>query len=574
MMNTMNPSTIGNWHRPSLHSSLRCFARLALTAWLTALALNSTAAADADIRLNSIGYLPERAKLASILSQDAETFSIRRAADSSVAYSGKLSQAKRNEDTEEAVRLADFSGLTEEGAYYLALEDGSHSAPFRIGPEVYNKSLRLNLIGFYGQRCGHAVSFEHDGETFSYEACHLDDGYLDFYPGEEGRKNGVGGWHDAGDYGKYIVNSGVTVGMMLHAWQRFEGTLQPLALPHLPEAERSNAIPDYLDEVKYNLDWVRSMQFPDGRVSHKLTRQRFSPFIMPHEDEEKRYFSPWSTAATADFVAMMALAARVYEPYAPDFAQDCLEAAWRSYRFLRDHPGAVRADLSAFSTGPYQTDDDDDRLWAAAEMYATTGDAAAHADFLKRAKARQYRADVDWDWSQVGNLGLFTYALSARADRDRAALRKIEAAIVESADELVSNAAAHGYGRAIPRYYWGANGSVARTCMLLNSADILSPRKEYRDTASKQLDHLYGRNYYGRSMVTGEGLNPPQRPHHRPSGADAIAQPWPGHLVGGGHPGAKGWLDEQGSYATNENAINWDGAMAYALAMFAGAEEE
>ncbi len=87
-----------------------------------------------------------------------------------------------------------------------------------------------------------------------------------------------------------------------------------------------------------------------------------------------------------------------------------------------------------------------------------------------------------------------------------------------------------------------------------------------RDAVVHQISHIYGRNYYNRSWVTGEGLNSPMNPHHRPSGSDGITNPWPGLLVGGGHPGATDWLDQEVSFSTNENAINWTGAMVYALA--------
>jgi endoglucanase len=80
------------------------------------------------------------------------------------------------------------------------------------------------------------------------------------------------------------------------------------------------------------------------------------------------------------------------------------------------------------------------------------------------------------------------------------------------------------------------------------------------------LNFLFGRNYYNRSFVTGLGLNPPMYPHDRRSGGDSLRDPWPGYLVGGGWPGAKDWKDDQDSYQTNEIAINWNGALIYALA--------
>jgi endoglucanase len=117
------------------------------------------------------------------------------------------------------------------------------------------------------------------------------------------------------------------------------------------------------------------------------------------------------------------------------------------------------------------------------------------------------------------------------------------------------------------RYFWGCNGAVARQTVLLMAANRLSSGKGgYRDASLDALNHLFGRNCYGRSFVTGIGNQPPLHPHDRRSAADNV--PWPGYLVGGPHPKATDWHDEQGDYKTNEIAINWNAALVYALAAF------
>jgi endoglucanase len=117
-------------------------------------------------------------------------------------------------------------------------------------------------------------------------------------------------------------------------------------------------------------------------------------------------------------------------------------------------------------------------------------------------------------------------------------------------------------------YYWGCNGTVARQTINLNVAYELANDQRYRDTILDALNHLFGRNPYGRSYVTGLGERPPLFPHDRRSGADNHEAPWPGYLVGGPWPGPKDWADTQDSYQTNEIAINWNAALIYALAAF------
>jgi len=520
-------------------------------------------AADADIRLSSIGYLPNRAKLATLASP-ATTFHVLRDADGSVAFEGKVASSGIISDTGATVWLADFSALTESGRFHLQVDGVGRSVTFLIDDDVYREPLRLAMIGMYGQRCNTQVAITYGGQTWQHNACHMDDGHLDYIGG--GRRESYKGWHDAGDYGKYTVNAGITVGAMLAAWEEYGEALAGLALP-IPEG--GDAIPDYLDEIRWELEWLLTMQYSDsdGRVSHKLTSRDFDGFEMPEADHLPRYFVPWGSAATADFVAMMAKAARIYRPYDAAFADRCLAAARLSYAFLVANPTNHAADQSGFSTGGYTTGDGDDRLWAAAELWQTTGDPAALTDFEARAASQNTSIDSDFDWGNVRNLGMLVYLQSSRDGRSTPLVETIRAGLLSAAATLVGNRNGNGYGRALTRYYWGSNGSVARSCMVLQAANRVAPDPAYLDTCADQLGWLFGRNQYNRSQVTGMGIDPPLHPHHRPSGADGIEQPWPGLLVGGGQK-ATDWVDVQSNYRVNEIAVNWNSALIYALAGF------
>ena len=534
---------------------------------LTAIALPApTAAADADVRVSSVGYLPGRSKLATV-TVAATTFHVLRDADGSVAFEGTVAGPSITPDTGATVWLADFSSLVESGRFHLQVDGVGRTASFPIDDDVYREPLRLAMIGMYGQRCNTPVSIEYGGQTWEHRACHMNDGLADYIGGaQRDQRDGRKGWHDAGDYGKYTVNAGITLGSMLAAWEEYGDALSGLALP-IPEG--GDAVPDYLDEIRWELEWLLTMQYSvgDGRVSHKLTSLAFDGFEMPEADHLPRYFVPWGSAATADFVAMMAKAARIYRPYDVAFADHCLAAARVSYAFLTANPANQAANQSGFSTGGYTTGDGDDRLWAAAEMWETTGDPAALADFEARAEGQNPQVDSDFDWSNVKNLGMLLYLQSRRDGRNSTLVNAIRASLLEAAATLVSARNSNGYGRALTRYYWGSNGSVARTCMVLQAANRVAPDAAYLDTCTDQLGWLFGRNQYNRSQVTGLGIDPPLHPHHRPSGADGIAPPWPGLLVGGGDK-ATDWVDVQEDYRVNEVAINWNAALIYALAGF------
>jgi endoglucanase len=543
---------------------------------LATLLINPAWAAEESlpIRFNTVGYLPNAEKQATIAAPCAN-FTVVRVTDGSTAFQGKATGPVLDPDTQEQLYTADFSKLKRPGEYQLDVPSVGRSAPFHIAADVYREPFHTVMLGFYLWRCGTAVSATHHGETFAHAACHTNDAWLDYVGGGHTNKDGTKGWHDAGDYNKYTVNAGVTVGTLFRAWEDFGPQLRKVRLD-LPES--GGKLPDFLAELKWELDWLLTMQAPDGSVYHKLTTRSFGGFIMPEAETADRYFTPWGSEATADFVGMTAQAARIFRPYDPAFADRCLQAAQLSYQFLKAHPEYHQADQTGFSTGAYEINQPNhrqngvpqNRLWAAAELWETTGSPDALLDLETRVKAVNGQVDSDFDWDETKNLGLITYLFSKRPGRDPALVKLVHGNLLSVADDIVQTASRDGYDRPLgSRYYWGCNGGVARQTLLLMAADRLSPGKGgYRATCLDALNHLFGRNCYGRSFVTGIGFHPPLHPHDRRSGGGSVVDPWPGYLVGGPHPKAGDWHDEQGDYRTNEIAINWNAALVYALGAF------
>jgi endoglucanase len=169
--------------------------------------------------------------------------------------------------------------------------------------------------------------------------------------------------------------------------------------------------------------------------------------ILPDRETADRYFTPASSAATASFVAMLAQGARPFRTHDAAYAERCLTAARRSYAFLQQHTNDSRADLTGFRTGAYQTRDSDDRLWAAAELWQTTGDGGVLRDLETRIRAAEARVDQDFDWGSVGNLGLFTYLASERSGRDLVLVARVRDRLLAAANVVVQTSRAHGSGR-------------------------------------------------------------------------------------------------------------------------------
>ncbi|MCC6680734.1 MAG: glycoside hydrolase family 9 protein [Phycisphaeraceae bacterium] len=546
--------------------------------------------ADEPIRLNSVGYLPDAMKVASISSAD-ERFSVVRAEDGQTVYEGTISGPFENVDTHERLYFADFSAVTEPGTYQLSIDDLGRSAPFRIAADVYDQPLQLTVTAMSLWRCGQAVRFEYQDDVFEHPPCHMEDAWTDYVAAGHEWSDATGGWHDAGDYNKYVIDASFSVGSMLRAWEMFSDHLRDLVLP-IPES--ADPLPDYLSEIKWELDWLLKMQAPDGSVYLKVSTLNYGPFVLPQDETTPRHLAPGGTTATAGFVAATAMASRIYRPYDEAFAERLLAAARRSYDFLQQKQQYTEADQSMFLTTAYDSHDSDDRTWAVAELWQSTGD-QAYLDQLEADLGRMTRKiDSQFDWDNVSNMAVLTYLLSQRSDRNEQIVTQCRDDLLAAADTLVQQAASHGYARPLREesswddggpgmyrgggmggyrrnsYEWGGNGMVARQCMLLQTALHLEPqRTQYRDTALDALNHLFGRNVYGRSFVTGLGHRPPLHPHDRRSASDAVDKPWPGYLIGGPHPTAMDWNDQTDDYATNDIAINWNAALIYALAAFA-----
>ena len=541
---------------------------------------------DLRIRLNTVGYLPNQMKTASVLDGGGR-FAALRVSDGAVVLEGELTPQKMNADTGEMLATADFSALTSPGTYRLRVDEAGESAPFQIAAEIYRAPFAMAARSFYLARCGTAVSVVHGGRHYGHDACHVDDAYLDFAGGPEGSRLAcVGGWHDAGDYNKYVVNGSVTAGMLLRAWEDFRPQMESVPL-ELSESQGN--LPALLVEVKWELDWLLTMQAADGSVYHKVSTPNYGGFVMPEREGERRFIGAWGSSATADFAAVLAMASRSFAPHDSTYADRCLQAAVRGYELLESRPEYHRPSQTGFRTVGYDSHSDwDARLWAEAELWQTTGENRFLAAFESRLEgARPKREggatsndpnfwarrgptrdiDVDWDWGNVKNLALIGYLFTNRDGRDAELVDGVRQSLLAAADQIVDTSQEHGYARPLgTRYFWGCNGSVARQAVVLEAAHRLTGDQRYRAAQLDALNYLLGRNPYGRSFVTGLGHRPPMHPHDRRSGADDVAEPWPGCLVGGAHPRATDWRDVEEDYRTNEIAINWNAALLYALA--------
>ncbi|AIQ52209.1 glycoside hydrolase family 9 protein [Paenibacillus sp. FSL R7-0331] len=531
------------------------------------------------ITVNQIGYPVSSRKTAHFTGQTHQ-YRVLEATTGTAVFSGETSAAVKDGSSGAVVHSADFSAVTAAGRYLIEAEDGARSAVFAIGERPYNELQKGLLKAFYYYRCGTELGGEYAG-PWGHAACHLAEGSV---IGQAGVKlDSSGGWHDAGDYGKYSGPGAKAVADLLLAFEWYPAAfLDALTLP-----ESDGSTPDVLLECRVELDWLFKMQEAgSGGVYHKLTTAGFPGLeVMPEDDTTELFFSPVSAAATGDFAGVMAMAARVYEPWDKDYAARCLDAAEAAWRWLDQHPDEPGfTNPPGITTGEYGDDTDrDERFWAAAELYRATGKQAYHeaANELIPLSFPKYSLG----WADMGGYGTLAYLLTGKEQTDEVLYRTLQEGLLAEAARLVAVSQQDGYGISLREedYIWGSNMLVMNNAMLLLAAERFSGDTSYAEHALDHLHYLLGRNVLDVSYVTGYGDHPVRYPHHRPSVGDGVAEPVPGLVSGGpdsglhdeyvrehlqGKPAAQCFADHEASYSTNEVTIYWNSPAVFVAARF------
>jgi len=540
----------------------------------------STAASP--IVFNQLGYLPNAPKLFTLREQSA-TFSVRAVGGGTVLV-GKPGASVEDSASGDHVQVCDVTPLRQPGSYTFET-DVVKSAPFEIGADAYRHALWLTMRSYYGQRCGCNVDL---GGGYSHPACHLS---AEFHKssGRTGPSKNHGGWHDAGDYGRYVVNSGISTGTLLWAWELSNSAVRKIDLK-IPES--GGKIPDFLAEIRWNLDWMLTLQDEDGGVWHKQTSENFCGFVMPQDDRLASYIigtgsTPYkSTCATADLASVAAIAARCYGPYDDSYAKKCADAAKRAFAWAVKNPDIIFKNPEGIRTGEYgNADCRDELLWAAAELWRTTGDEQYRKAFESGIAYLRTEGGLSIKtpgWNQLSALAFWTYAMSDRKNASPQLLAQIRESSAQAAEALAQNSRQNGYGNtlSLSDYVWGSNCVAANQSLQLIVADHLQKKDEFRQAAAENLHYLVGRNCWDISWVTQLGRRPFEHPHHRPSGADNIPAPWPGLLSGGPNarpadppgrfmaqrPPMQMYRDDQAAFSMNEIAINWNAPLVFLLA--------
>jgi endoglucanase len=577
-----------------------------------------------SVRVNQYGYEASGPKHATLVSDAADgvAWELHNASAATVA-SGTTTPLGDDASAGLSVHDIDFSSFTSAGTFTL-VADGQESYPFMIGSDIYAPLQTDALNYFYLARSGIEIDGAIAGADYARAAGHVSnpggsavnqgDNKVACQPAADSQAvygepwtcdytlDVVGGWYDAGDHGKYVVNGGIATAQLLSVWERAlrAGPSAQDALGdgslNIPEA--ANGVPDVLDEAKWELDFMMSMMVPDGEpmagmVHHKVHDYGWTGLpLLPVNDGQVRYLHRPSTAATLNLAATAAQGARLWDAYDSDYADELLASAGKAWEAALANP-AVYAPAADGSNGggPYDDDASDEFYWAAAELYLTTGD-AQYLNYLEASPVHQAdsfpTAGFSWDaLDAIAKIDLAT------VDSDLPDRVSVIAQVVAGAEGILAVQQSQEFGVALPddAFVWGSNSQILNNIVVLGAGYDVSGNAAFLDAAQESMDYVLGRNALNYSYITGYGTVYSENQHSRWFANQLnseLPHPPAGSVAGGPNADVPTWdptfqslypagdcaaqacyVDDITSYATNEITVNWNSALSAASAFLA-----
>jgi endoglucanase len=577
----------------SHHTMNKCYA-VFMFIWMLLIspAYLHSQSVTARIKLNQLGFYPNAPKIAVVTGEVTTTnFYITSTNLRDTVFTGTLGEEKQSAYSSTKTKKADFSLFTKKGSFVIFIPGVGHSYVFQISESAVKEVAVSTLKGYYYQRVSMPLEEKYAGK-WHRSAGHPDNVvYIHPSAATKERPEGTvisspGGWYDAGDYNKYIVNSGITMGTLLSAYEDFSDHFKQLNT-NIPES--GDEVPDILDEAIYNLRWMLTMQDPnDGGVYNKCTNASFDGMVMPGITKAPRYVVQKGTGATLDFAAVTAQASRILSKYKkglPGLSDSCLKAARKAWGWSLQNPALEynqnvmnQTFKPAISTGGYgDRNFSDEWLWAASELYLTTKEKSFYEVVSKH---MQDNVGLP-GWGSVGMMGYYSFLrlVNELPPSIKDSVVKMKERVLSIAngyiEKVPANAFATVMGQSRGDFNWGGNSTAGNQGILLIKAYLLSGDKKYMDYALTNLDYVLGRNATGYCFVTSLGSKSPMFPHHRPSTGDGVVEPVPGLIAGGPNAAMQdrckyeftetetAYSDTDCSYASNEIAINWNAPIVY-----------
>ncbi len=519
------------------------------------------------IKVNQEGYKTASEKIAvvsgfgDVLGCNVGTeFNLVNTETGETAFTGTLALITEYDElfSGEAMLSADFSDYTEEGSYYIQIADIDESSPvFTISDNVYDSLLADSMRYFYYQRANTEITEDY-GEGHSRGDVTPEDFDID----------GIdvsGGWYDAGDVGKYVSPGATAVNTLLWAYKLYPDKFYD-GQNNIPES--GNGIPDILDEVKYELDFLLKMQDEDSGGFHMKVKSQSE-----NDSASDRAVWECTTNSTADCSAVLAFASTVYSEFDSDYADRLLSAAEEGWAYIEENPDYY------VSTTYSGENDSSATFWAAGCLYYATGNDTYgkyveehYSDYLIKFGSGE-------NGHNVGNMaiyGYYTYLLSDNTDEEISALitkryKSWRSGVRNRYEANPWQVSINSWG-----FWWGSFNTILGSPqdMIVGNYAIGDDLSEGEQFSADALNFIMGENPLRKSFVTGHG-------------DDAIAQTFsniwsagdnfPDGYMPGGINNSEGniiskypmkcYTDEPFDWVTNENAIYWNAVLVFNAAV-------
>lgn len=570
-----------------------------------------------QIRVNQIGYFTAGPKRATLRSESAAPLAVELLLGDRVVWRGKSQPKGLDPASGDPVHHVDFSDFQQSGEGYKLRAPELESFEFAIREDLYAQLPYDALKYFYHNRSGIPIVRPYvPDDTWARQPGHLSDASVPCWPAGscDYRLDVSGGWYDAGDHGKYVVNGGISAWTLLALYERFvhlSTGIAPYGDGKLNIPESHNGVPDLLDEARYEVEFLLKMQVPEGQelagmAHHKIHDGAWTPLpFEPPTHTETRGLHPPSTAATLNLAAVAAQAARIWKTLDSSFSARCERAARRAWDAAEKHPDRLAPERDNQGGGPYNDRYlDDEFYWAAAELWLATGEArwrtafeesSHHKSFPTRLEHEDGSFDGDgvtasFTWQSTAALGWISLAQvpSALPEEESARLRR---GIIDAGSVYLETLEGEGYLQPLglgesKKYPWGSNSFLLNNMVVLSLAHDFTKERKYAEGVVLGMDYLLGRNPLVQSYVSGYGTLPLKNPHHRfwaYSKSKRFPPPPPGAVSGGPNsslqdpqtkksglskdlPPQKCFVDHIEAWSVNEITINWNAPLAWTAA--------
>ena len=538
------------------------------------------------ILVDQLGYRPQDPKVAVIASSPSgsntqrafapgATYEVRHAATNQVVFSGSIAPWNNGnihpQSGDRAWRF-DFSSVKTPGPYIVVDRDrGERSFPFEIQANVYQTALVAATRMFYYQRSGFAKTGAIAGQW--------QDGAAYLGPNQDTQARSVsaktdpktardlrGGWFDAGDTNKYTTFAAPVVNQLLTAYEQNPRVFTDRF--NIPES--GNGIPDLIDEIKWEVDWLKRMQEPDGGVLIKVGVIDYNAADRPSRDQRPRYYAPQCSSASIAAAAAFAHAARIYQqiPALRAEATDLEQRAIRAWNWFQTNPRQTDCDTQEIKAGDADRpipEQNGNAAAAAVHLFALTGNREYSRQLATYLPAAQAWNDSVWSrYRPHEGDALLLYSRLPNADPALAKqIRDRFVSIVRTqTDAYGPRPDLDPYGVAMPdaQYHWGSNQVQANygnsNWDAIRYAADPSRQANFQARALAHLHYLHGVNPLGWMYLTNMKALGAER------SVNAIYHEWLGkgnyERVAPGKPGpAPGYLvgGPNRNYRGNEEAI-------------------